>query len=218
MFGTQDLTPEQFRELAKNSLQLNIEADFFPVNKSIFAKSQSAETITTKLIKRSAKILDEKYHFDPLFYLLFSENGQDKVFGMNMRAFVDNEPIGGSILAANIMSMVDAKAYATVFVSNIARRKLHEIRDDRTLHRIPARGLAVASIAQFQDGDKSYRLRRFGQSDDIVFWESKDSEKCSIPDHAIPGRFWNLFYIANQLSQYYSNVKNHGTKEKGEEE
>ncbi len=217
MFGTQDLTPEQFRELAKNSLQLNIEADFFPVEKSIFANNQTAKTITTKLIQRSAKMVDEKSHFDPLFYLLFNENGKDKVFGMNMKTFIDREPIGGSILAANIMSMVDAKAYATIFISNIARRKLHEIRDDRTVHNIPARGLAVVSIAQFLNKDKSYRLRKFGQSDDIVFWESRDPEDYPIPDHAIPGRFWNLFYIANQLSQYYSIVKNPDEK-KGEEE
>jgi len=217
MFGTQDLTPDQFRELAKNSLQLNIEADFFPVDKSIFAKNRTAEEITTKLITRSSKMVDENSHFDPLFYLRFNEKGQEKVFGMNMKTFVDREPIGGSILAANIMAMVDATAYATVFVSNIARRKLYEIRDDRTVHDIPERGLAVASIAQFMDGDKSYRLRKFGQADDIVFWESKNSEKCAIPDHAIPGRFWNLFYIADQLNQYYANVKKHVTKEEGEE-
>lgn len=202
-----ELTPEQLRELAESCLQLNIEADFFALDKSIFANKPPAETIAEKLIKKSIKVLNENKHIDPLFYLLFEKDGAETVFGINLKTIIDLRPTQGSVLVANIMSQVEKpQAYATVFAAHVAKRPLSAIRDDRTLDEMPARGQALVAVVQYEQGDKSYLLQRYGRSDDIIFWEP-ELEKGHTPDHAIPGRFWNLFYVANQLEVGYDAIK-----------
>lgn len=202
-----ELTPEQLRELAESCLQLNIEADFFELDKSIFANKPPAEQIAEKLIRKSVKVLNENKHIDPLFYLLFEKDGAETVFGINLKTIIDLRPVQGAVLSANIMSQVEKpQAYATVFASHVAKRTLTEIRDDRTLDEMPVRGQALVSIVQYEHGDKAYLLKRYGKSDDIIFWEP-ETEKESSPDHAIPGRFWNLFYIADQLEAGFDAIK-----------
>lgn len=210
------MSPEQFREVAKSALQLNIEARFFPLDKSIFANSAHPKDITTRLINKSKKLVDKNTHFDPFFYLLFEEGGEEKVFGINLKVFVDRDPASGAILASNVMCLTNAKAYAAVFVGNISKRKLRDIRDTRTYRKMPVSGQAVVSIAQYRDGDSHYQYHKFGQMEDIVFWEPKTAE-VAIPPHAVPGRFWNLFYIADQLNAFF-RAPPPDKKEKGEGE
>lgn len=189
---------------------IHCETQEVPLEKSFFHDCGHPEKFCRTMLEIGQEGMNRDKYVPPHFYFWHKNaNGEDVVRIVDTQNLINFDVKLAQDFMVTEVGENNTEAYAFLMRSHVAEIPLFKIRTsiDVDLSSNPNHYEALVAYCEYKDGRRCYMTQRYGQSDDILFWDGEPSVH-EIPPHYIPGRMFRLFEHVSEDSD---------EKEEGEE-